>query len=1303
MSTHLPPLQPRRSIVAANAPVKPGALASVVAASGGGAAAAAAAGAKKGGIFNVALIAQMALDKKREKLKYVAKLNKDNLLKDKALYRAERDINLNHFRELMNVFQLDGREVMKHLGSNKNNPLIDRETPWIHDIRYMKPLQKFAIASDDHEITLYNMATMQGKIRFDLKDSVALSLDFWFDEENPDAETCTLFFGTDLGHIYSVNIVNSAFVNKNENVKNKCVTMMMDMFGRGSTKGMGTLVKRKAHDNWVGKVKYYHDWHAVVSCSIDPLASLVVAIQDGKNSWSYFSAPVNHGVNTFVYSRFPVALITGGTDHQLRVWNPHRLKNPMASFKGHSSPIIDLVVNEQNGQVISLAVDNVIKDALSGVHIFKFSETHGKSELTAVTFDVGHRKLITGARDGTIYIWNFHNGQKIKELVKNDNCEVTEIIQIEMHATKYIVAVGWNRKVTIFLDDTDSDKEYPYSTFPSGNEFPPWHNDDIMCVSFTQPNILATASFDGGIVLSNVQSGHLLKRLKWPNHEVANINKSIEKERLSNTQGADLITAGGDGVIRWWRTSEAELMWEMNGVKGRAGESIYAVITNPTNSILITGDTLGWVMIYNIKETCIDGRENITVPPVLCQFRAHTRCIVSIDIFDTHIVTASTDGTSRLFTSHGKYIGTFGQEQVWDIAEPANPPIPPDVLLVSEKDVRSPSLAQARFRRASVRLMQELKDSKSDLGALSPYGDTQSPEPANEDIAPSTTGASRAVSAYEELEEPDISGSYLSLSNFSDVVSAATSAASSARSSIVPLQVVEKNLIAAAEAGKRTSLQILAARKQSLVRTSMDDTTMASTSWKSRNIRTPDLLQTNYRTWYGKSQYAKEYLQREKLKGKRTPASPQDIDDAGKLPNIAALDSKISIAYHSLHPSKIDDFADNLHMVAGLPVVAGIIAKSKTERSVALAAPVKEESSTAIRNRSVGPNELFSNKSIMAPEVEAGTNNHGKPSTKPPKSLRRLGTPAIRELIESDADNKRQAIQDYIFGSLHKARSKVRAKLLSNQALTGAVVIVTGASRGIGEQLAYQLAAQQATLVLPVRDLIKAEAIVNRCKELGARKVHTIKYDASDRESCISLVEETVNLEGRLDAIILNHATSCFEPLFQMSKEDQTKIIRNTMESNYFGYVNIAMAALPHLQKTAHDSSKCTSIVIVGSLAGRVGTPFVHAYSASKHAIDGFFNCLRHELALVPNNKVVLTNCVLGAIGTQNFYDTVSGHAKSILQIAVSPAETATRIVEAFVGQEEQFYFPSIIQAQYLINAVSHQLSFKVGRMAYGL
>ncbi|KAI9331220.1 hypothetical protein BDR26DRAFT_824578 [Obelidium mucronatum] len=1255
MATHLPPLQPRKSVagLAAAAEKK-----NSIAASGGG--------------FNVAAIAQMALEKKREKLKYVSKMNKENLLKDKALYRAERDINLNHFRELMNVFQehgskamtiddfkssfgqvlgeglseeqmgllfmkidantdnavdweefstfmllraerqskmqeeastslfevpnpmnptpkiitphhesiigilylehnrkyvtvsregticfwsdkfrlqrcflnvglktlqLDGREVMKHLGSNKNNPLIDRETPWIHDILYMKPLSKFAIASDDHEITLYNMATMQGKIRFDLKDSVALSMDFWFDEENPDAETCTLFFGTDLGHIYTVNIVNSAFVNKNENAKNKCVTLLMDMFGRGATKGMGTMAKRKAHDNWVGKVKYYHDWHAIVSCSIDPLASLVVAIQDGKNSWSYFSAPVNHGVNTFVYSRFPVALITGGTDHQLRVWNPHRLKNPMASFKGHSSPIIDLVVNELNGQVISLAVDNVIKvwdirkqmciqtlfdrvdpssddglnrlyftsslkllamarniteyklkgkddggstaatttaanksphatarthdfplraaiynpafkqivtacdggvinvwDALSGVHIFKFSETHGKSELTAVAFDVGYRKLITGARDGTIYIWNFHNGQKIKELV-NDNAEVTKIIQIEMHSTKYIVAVGWNRKVAIFLDDGDADREFPYSVFPRGKESPPWHSDDIMCVAFAQPNILATASFDGGIVLSNVQSGHMMKRLKWPDQEVPVINKSIEQvifleDRLNNPQAADLITAGGDGVIRWWRTCEAELMWEMNGVKGREGESIYTMIVNPGFSTLITGDTLGWVTIYHIKETCIDGRENITVPIVLKQFRAHTRCIVSIDAFESHLVTASTDGTSRLFTNHGKYIGTFGQEQVWDMGEPCNPPIPPDVLLLLGKDEEKS--AHSRFRRASARLIKEIKESRSEMQSAAALLLT-SLGGGDDDALPVVNASSRGTSRNSTFladvneTEDDV---YVSMSNFSDVVSAVTSAAASAKSSMVNLtalkSAVEKPPAPVSPAARRTSFQAQAARKQSAHsrnhRASIDE----GVSWKNRNIKTPDLLQTNYRTWYGKSQYAREFLEKEKLKGKRSPkTAAQDVDDMGKLPNIGALDTKISIAYHSLHPSKISDTSDSLHLVSGLPVVAGIIAKSKAERAIAAAATSAKEdsnSSSIIRNKSVGPNDIFAaSKSVTSSDIDQQglTAGHiaGKPSTKAAqKVLRRLGTPAIRELIDSDSDSKRQAIQDYIFG-----------------------------------------------------------------------------------------------------------------------------------------------------------------------------------------------------------------------------------------------------------------------------------------------
>ncbi|KAJ3061346.1 hypothetical protein HDU98_002747 [Podochytrium sp. JEL0797] len=288
--------------------------------------------------------------------------------------------------------------------------------------------------------------------------------------------------------------------------------------------------------------------------------------------------------------------------------------------------------------------------------------------------------------------------------------------------------------------------------------------------------------------------------------------------------------------------------------------------------------------------------------------------------------------------------------------------------------------------------------------------------------------------------------------------------------------------------------------------------------------------------------------------------------------------------------------------------------------------------------------------------------------------------------------------------SIRDARNKTRASLESNETLKNQVFLLTGSSRGIGEQIAYKLAAQKAILILPVRSIPNSLVdLIHKCRQLGSPRVHALMYDASDHASCVKVVGEALSLEKRLDGVILNHATSVFEPLFQMFKEDQTKIIRATMEANYFGFVTLALEALPHLQKTAREERKSAALVVVGSLAGRVAGPFVHAYSASKHAIDGFFNCLRHELAMVPDNRVVLTNCVLGAIGTQNFFDTVSVRAKSVVKLAVTPEETAQRILESIMGKEEQFYFPAYIQAQYVMNALSHRFGFKANRLAHGL
>ncbi|KAJ3128804.1 WD40 repeat domain 95 [Physocladia obscura] len=654
-------------------------------------------------------------------------------------------------------------------------------------------------------------------------------------------------------------------------------------------------------------------------------------------------------------------------------------KSARKKINSCNSPLKAAIYNPVFKQIITAGDDGTINvwDAGSGQHIFKFSETHGKNELTAVAFDIAYRKLITGARDGTIYIWNFHNGQKLKELIKNNSCEVTQITQIEMNATRYIIIVGWDKRISIYIDEIGNieDKQHPYSIYPKGK---PWHNDDIMCVTFTQPNILVTGSFDGTVVLSNMQSGHMLRKLKCPEEypPVVGKGKSVEQivfltERKGNNQCADLITACGDGIIRWWRTCESELMWEMNGVQDRAGEGIYAMRTDDTNTILITGDTLGYIVIYNIKDCCIDGRENISVPTVLSEFRAHLRCIVSLELMESHILTASTDGTSRMFTNDGLYIGTLGQELAWDINESAVPPIPPDIAVSTDQEE---SLGTKKFRRASFRVMENLRSGR--------IGDV-----ANS----SASGKNRAINEMRLTTDNEIMSASNKRTN--SVNSSADVRIKSSFSELPPLHPNSGSM-------------------SSVLRNSSNDFNPSS----SKRLQTPDLLQTNYKTWYGQSSYAQGYLDRERIKGKtaRNERAATTKTTAFSLP-----DGKVSNVYHKLRPSELTDFSETLR----LPVISALMSKPKLDKTgVPVIPPImiisgnNERQGVAEMKRGTSGPQLTFQRQITARRgsiFDFQTNANSRRSN---KSSRRLNTPAIREIIDSDAENKKQAVQDYIFG-----------------------------------------------------------------------------------------------------------------------------------------------------------------------------------------------------------------------------------------------------------------------------------------------
>ncbi|MEE9466417.1 MAG: SDR family oxidoreductase, partial [Candidatus Neomarinimicrobiota bacterium] len=166
-------------------------------------------------------------------------------------------------------------------------------------------------------------------------------------------------------------------------------------------------------------------------------------------------------------------------------------------------------------------------------------------------------------------------------------------------------------------------------------------------------------------------------------------------------------------------------------------------------------------------------------------------------------------------------------------------------------------------------------------------------------------------------------------------------------------------------------------------------------------------------------------------------------------------------------------------------------------------------------------------------------------------------------------------------------------------------VIITGASSGIGAELARQLAAQGARLALAARRTELLEQVADDCVQLGGEAV-AIPTDVTVRENCAALVDRTVDVFGGIDMLV-NNAGISMHVLF--AEIDDLDIFERVMQVNYLGAVACTHYALPHLLAAQGR------IVVVSSLTGKTGVPTRTGYSASKHALHGFFDGLRAELA----------------------------------------------------------------------------------------
>lgn len=171
-------------------------------------------------------------------------------------------------------------------------------------------------------------------------------------------------------------------------------------------------------------------------------------------------------------------------------------------------------------------------------------------------------------------------------------------------------------------------------------------------------------------------------------------------------------------------------------------------------------------------------------------------------------------------------------------------------------------------------------------------------------------------------------------------------------------------------------------------------------------------------------------------------------------------------------------------------------------------------------------------------------------------------------------------------------------------AFTDNVVILTGASEGIGRALALALAPQRPRLVVAARNLERLETLAEECRALGA-EVMPVETDVTDAAQCRRLADNTVATFGRIDTLVANAGVTMWTRLDEL---EDWSVLEKIMAVNYLGAAYCTMAALPYLRESRGR------IVAVASLAGLTGVPERTGYSASKHAMVGFFDSLRIEL-----------------------------------------------------------------------------------------
>ena len=225
--------------------------------------------------------------------------------------------------------------------------------------------------------------------------------------------------------------------------------------------------------------------------------------------------------------------------------------------------------------------------------------------------------------------------------------------------------------------------------------------------------------------------------------------------------------------------------------------------------------------------------------------------------------------------------------------------------------------------------------------------------------------------------------------------------------------------------------------------------------------------------------------------------------------------------------------------------------------------------------------------------------------------------------------------------------------------MRNSVVIITGASSGIGRATALAFAGEGARLALAARDVSRLEETEREVRQTGC-EVFVRAVDVSDRVQTQALVDETIHRFGRVDIVVCNAGQYVRGPISTLTREE----FERAMSVNFYGALHLIYAALPHM--IARGSGH---IVAVSSVDGKKGLPLDAAYVSSKFALTGFMDVLRQELY---DTGVYASTILPGRVDTPM----IDNLAVPLISAKISSARVARAIIRAVRRRKAEVIVP---------------------------